>query len=230
MKENIKNIAIVPARIGSKRIKNKNIKLFFSKPIIKWTLDILKKSNIFDKIILTSDSNKILKIGKLAGFDILIKRPKELGKDFVSTKAVMKHAIHFLEENFLLKNVCCVYPCNPFILIKDLKTALRYILTDGTSYVFPITNYSHPIDRALKFNTQNNMIKFINKKSIKKRTQDLKTYYFDTGQFYFSSKKVWLSKIKPKLIGLPIPNWRVVDIDTIDDWKRAELIFKSFKI
>lgn len=230
MKENIKNIAIVPARIGSKRIKNKNVKLFFSKPMIKWTFDILKKSNIFDKIVLTSDSEKILKIGKLAGFDILIKRPKVLANDFVGTTAVMNHAISFLEKNFSLKNVCCVYPCNPFIQIKDLKKALTYILADENSYIFPITNYSHPIQRALEFNINNKMIKFIDENSIKKRTQDLKTYYFDAGQFYFSSKRVWLSKIRPKLLGLPIPNWRVVDIDTIDDWKRAELVFKSLKI
>lgn len=228
-KKNLKNIAIVPARIGSKRIKKKNIKLFFSKPIIKWTLDILKKSKIFDKIVLTSDSKKILKIGKSIGFDILIKRPKALADDFTGTKIVMQHAINFLEKDFLLNNVCCVYPCNPFIEAKYLKKALKYIMRDKNNYVFPITNYSHPIQRALRLNIQNNIVKFINNNSSKKRTQDLKVYFYDAGQFYFSSKNVWLYKIKPKLLGIPIPNWRVIDIDTHDDWKRAEILFNILR-
>jgi pseudaminic acid cytidylyltransferase len=227
---NIGNVAIIPARIGSKRIKKKNVKKFYGKPILELTYEIVKKSKIFDKIILSSDSNEILKLGKNIGFDILIKRPKKLSGDYIGTAPVIKHAINFLSHNFKIKNVCCVYPCNPLIFISDLKKAYSFLKRKNNNFIFPITSYSHPIERSFFYNNLNNKIFFNNKNYFSTtRTQDIKKRFHDAGQFYFSSSKTWLDMNKAVFRGIDIPNWRAIDIDNIEDWKRAEIIFRYLK-
>ena len=227
--KNIGNIAIIPARIGSKRIKKKNIKKFYGKPILELTYDILKKSKLFNKIILSSDSNEILRLGKNIGFDILIKRPKELSDDYIGTDEVITHAIKILKKEINISNVCCVYPCNPLLQISDLKKAYKLIKNNKKSLVLSISNYAHPIERAFILNKRNSRIKNINNKFLKYRTQDITSKYFDAGQFYLASKETWLSKKIINKISIKIPNWRVVDIDTIEDWKKAELFYKFLK-
>jgi N-acylneuraminate cytidylyltransferase len=116
-------VAVIPARYNSKRIKKKNIKLFYSKPIIFWTIKKLIKSNFFDKIIVTSDSKKILNIAKKNGADILINRPKKLSGDIVGTQPVISHALKQLKKNHDNESyVCCIYPCNPFLNLNDVKS------------------------------------------------------------------------------------------------------------
>ena len=230
MIQRLESVAIIPARIGSKRIKKKNIKFFYGKPILQWTYEIIKKSKIFNKIVLTSDSDQILNIGKKIGFDILIKRPKKLSNDYVGTVPVIKHAINSLIKQSIVTNkVCCVYPCNPFILDKDLKKAINLANNNINNFIFPITNHSHPIERSLYFNSINNKLTFVNKEFINVRTQDLKKTFYDAGQFYFTSSKTWLDMKNSIYVGIPIPNWRVADIDTLKDWKRAEILFKILK-
>lgn len=230
MIQKLENIAIIPARIGSKRIKKKNIKIFYGKPMLKWTYEIIKNSKIFSKIILTSDSNEILNLGKKIGFDILIKRPKRLSNDYVGTVPVIKHTINYLiKQSIPTNNVCCIYPCNPFILDKDLKKAINLANKNINNFIFPITNYSHPVEKSLYFNFSNNRLTYVNKKFINIRTQDLKKKFYDAGQFYFASSKTWLDMKKSVYVGIPIPNWRVADIDTPEDWKRAEILFKTLK-
>jgi pseudaminic acid cytidylyltransferase len=228
MKKNI-NIAIIPARIGSKRVKKKNIKLFDNIPIIKRTFKTIKKSKIFNEIVLSSDSDKILALGKKIGFTKLIKRPKKLSDDYTGTKEVITHAIKVLKKKINISNVCCVYPCNPFLQTRDLKKAFNLIKNNKKTFFLSISNYSHPIERAFFFNKKNSRIKNINNKFINYRTQDMVPKYFDAGQFYLASKKIWLKKKIINKIGIVIPNWRVVDIDTIEDWKRAELFYKFLK-
>ena len=228
MKKNI-NIAIIPARIGSKRVKRKNIKLFDNKPIIKRTFETIKKSKIFNEIVLSSDSDKILALGKKIGFTKLIKRPKKLSDDYAGTKEVIAHAIKVLKNKINISNVCCIYPCNPFLQIRDLKKAFNLIKNNRKCFFLSISNYSHPIERAIFFNKKNGRIKNINNKFLNNRTQDMILKYFDAGQFYLASKKIWVKKKITNKIGIVIPNWRVVDIDTIEDWKRAELFYKFLK-
>ena len=228
MKQNI-NIAIIPARIGSKRIKKKNIKLFNNKPIIKKTFEIIKKSKMFNEIVLSTDSDKILNLGTKIGFTKLIKRSKKLSNDYVGTKEVIVHAIKVLGKEINISNVCCVYPCNPFLQISDLKKTFNLIKKNKKSFFLSISNYSHPTERAFFFNKRNNRIKNINNKFSEFRTQDIVPKYFDAGQFYLASKTIWLKKKITNKIGIVIPSWRVVDIDTIEDWKRAELFYKFLK-
>jgi pseudaminic acid cytidylyltransferase len=219
-------ICIIPARSGSKRIKNKNIKNFLSSPMISITLKKLKKSKIFKKIIVTSDSDKILKIAKTHGADILIKRSKKLSDDNTTTVPVIVDAIKKLENKIIFDNVCCVYPCNPFLSVEDLKIAINLLIKSDNYFIFPISKYSHPIQRALYIN-KDNEVNFEKKKFSKSRTQDLKDFFFDAGQFYLAKKETWLTKYK-KFRGIIIPSWRCHDIDTPEDWLRAEILYKTY--
>jgi pseudaminic acid cytidylyltransferase len=228
----IKKIAIIPARLGSKRIKKKNIKEFISKPMIYWTLKKLINSQFFDKIIVSSDSSKILKISKKFGADITIQRPNNLATDLTPTQPVIAHVIDELEKknNLRLNFVCCVYPCNPFLQIKDIKKGYAMLKKNMDKYVFPVTEYSHPIQRALKIKKNSFLVPFFKKNTLI-RTQELKKTFFDAGQFYWSTRNNWLHKINihSDSIGITLPSWRVIDIDNLDDWKRAELLFKIIK-
>ena len=225
------NIAIIPARSGSKRIKDKNIKIFHGKPIILWTLDHLKKSKLFNKIILTTDSKKYLSILKKNGFDEIIIRPKKLSNDHAITQDVIRHSIKYLnKKKFYFENVCCVYPCNPFFTKKDLLQGLKNIENKKNLFSFPVTKYSHPIQRAFVIE-KNQKLKMIKKKFELIKTQNLSETFHDVGQFYWGKKKLWLSKkrIHTHAIGIKTPIWRSIDIDNLNDWKRAELTFRYFR-
>lgn len=224
------NIAIIPARGGSKRIKNKNVKIFDKKPIIELTFKILKKSKIFNLIILSSDSPRICKLGKKIGFDLILLRNKNLAKDTTDTKSVIKQVIIDVSKKIKVKNVCCVYPCNPFLQINDLKKCLQILKKNNSKFIFPVTNYSHPIDRAFRLNKLDE-IKFFKKRNANKNTQTFKKSYHDAGQFYWGEKNTWLKNIflHTNGIGYKIPNFRVVDIDNLNDWKKAEIIYKGLK-
>ena len=221
-------IAIIPARYGSKRIKKKNIKTFYSKPMIYWAIKKIKESKLFDFICVSSDSSKILNIAKKYGVEFLVKRPIYLSDDKTPTRSVIIHAIKYLNKiKIKFETVCCVYPCNPFILTQDLKKAFKIYKKNKSKFVFPVVEYSHPISRALKI-SKNSMVKYINPMNISARTQDSKKTYFDSGQFYIASKFTWLSNKTPhnNSLAVIIPEWRVVDIDDKNDWERAEMIFK----
>ena len=223
-------IAIVPARGGSQRIKGKNIKKFFSKPILYWTIKTLKKSKLFDKIIISTNDAKIKKISNELGFDEIINRPNNLSDNITPTKPVIEHAIKILDVKYKIKYVCCIYPCNPFLDANDLKKSFKILKKNLKNFIFPVTEYPHPIQRAFKLK-KDNKIFFFEKKYELKRTQDLIKSFHDAGQFYWGTKNNWLTnkKLHSTSIGIPISKWRSVDIDNQDDWRKAELLFKVYK-
>lgn len=226
----MKTLAIVPARGGSKRLKNKNTKNFFGKPILQRTYDIIKNSGLFDKIILTSDSSKIKNLGKKIGFDIILNRSKKLANNKSTTIAVIKDAIskHNNEE---FKHICCIYPCNPLLQSRDLKKTLDLLKKVKKKFIFPISEYSHPIERAFFIIGKKKYINFVNKNNANKNTQIFKKKYHDAGQFYWGDRITWLKSksIHNNAVGYEIPKFRVVDIDDYSDWKKAEIIFSGMK-
>ena len=221
------NVAIIPARGGSKRIKNKNIKLFFGKPIITYVIKLLIKSKIFDKIIVSTDNNKIAKICAKSGAEILFKRPKFLAGDHISTSEVVRHAIKWMSKNLSKPSrVCCVYPTAVLLTLSDLRKSFIKFKSNKYDYLFSATKYSHPIQRS--FYIDRDKIIMNNKKNYNKRTQDLKDYYYDIGQFYWGKTNSWLNnKIifdKNSTIQI-IPKHRAQDIDDLQDWKFVEKLF-----
>lgn len=224
----ILNIAIIPARIGSKRIKEKNIKKFFGKPIIFWTIDVLKKSKLFDKIYVSTDSKKIVKILKKINFTNIILRNQSLSNDTVGTEPVIIDAIKKIKLPKKYVNVCCVYPCNPFLDSFDLRIAFSKLKKDKNSLIFPVVEYPHPIERAYEFKNKK-FIKRVSNTKKNERTQDYKRKFFDAGKFYLASKDSWLNNKSKKKIGIITKWWNSVDIDTPEDWEKAKTIFKIFK-
>lgn len=219
------NIAIIPARYGSKRLKNKNIKIFYKKPIIQWTFEILNKSNIFSHIIVSTESKKIIEVCKKIGIKKFINRPKKLSGDFVGTQEVIEHSINEASKKIHFDNVCCVYPCNPFLKVSNLKKALKLVKRNRNYFIQTISKFRHPPEQSFKID-KNGELKPIKKNNHLKMTQTFEPKYHDLGQFYFASKNTWLKKNKKVKIGLELSLWETLDIDYKEDWEFAKLLFK----
>lgn len=227
-----KAIAIIPARGGSKRIKGKNFKKFNGVPIIANTIKILKKSKIFEKIIVSTDDARIKKIAIKSGATVPFVRPKSISDDFTGSGEVIKHCIKFLEKKYNFKYVCCIYPCNPFLKMKDLKEGYKKIITGKNNFIFSATVYQFPFFRSFVFSKKEGC-KMIFSRFYKKKSQDINKIFSDAGQFYWGAKEIWLSKkniYSRNSNFIKIPKWRYHDIDTHEDWIRAEKFSKIFKI
>ena len=223
-------IAIIPARSGSKRIKNKNIIKFRGKPLISYTIKNLIKANLFDLIIVSTDSKKIQNISIKSGAKILFTRPKYLSDDFTDTSDVINHSIRFLKDKgFQMKYVCCVYPTSIMLNEKDITQSFNKLKLNNLDYVFSVTDYGHPPQRG--FYLKKNKIELIQKKYFKKRTQDLPKMYHDAGQFYWGRVDSWLknkSIFTNKSFGYKLSRYEVVDLDDKEDLEALKQIF-NFK-
>tara|TARA_B110000858_G_C17706727_1_gene428584 strand:+ start:20 stop:592 length:573 start_codon:yes stop_codon:yes gene_type:complete len=187
-------IAIFIARENSKRIKNKNIKLFNGIPIIKKTFELVNSFNIFDKIFLSTDSQKIINVCSGLKFDEIIKRPKKLGQNSVTTNQVINHSIDILKKKFDFKYVCCIYPCSLLLEKKNLLNSFK-LLKSNKDFVFPILPYQEPIEQALKISNQNR-IKYVFPKYSKKNTQYFKKNIMMRGNFIYQLLMGGMQKIK----------------------------------
>ena len=222
------NIAIIPARGGSKRIPRKNIKEFFGKPIIAWSILAALKSNLFDHIIVSTDDEEISEIARKYGASTPFNRPNALSDDKTETIAVVSHAVKWITDNLKKPDyVCCIYATAPFISAEDIKSGFTQIKKGNNSFVFSATEYNFPIQRAFKINP-NESLEMFDKKYFSSRSQDLEHAYHDAGQFYWGTSDAWTSN--PIIFGekssiINIPKYRVQDIDTLDDWINAELMF-----
>ena len=224
-------IAIIPARSGSKRIKNKNIKKFNKKPIIYWSIKSAINSKLFDTVIVSTDSKKIKKIAEKYGAKVPFIRPKNLSGDFIPTRDVIKHALNYLKKNLKKTNdFCCIYPTAPLLekntLIKSYKIFNKF---KKKKYIFSAVKFSYPVQRGF-YITKKNKIKPMFKKNFKKRSQDLKNIYHDAGQFYMGTVGMIKKKINifsNEAYPVVLDESLVQDIDTITDWKIAEIKFKK---
>ena len=220
------NIAIIPARGGSKRIPRKNIKEFCGKPMIAYAIAAAKESNLFEHIIVSTDDEEIAQIAIAWGAETPFDRPAELANDYTATVPVIAHAIEDCRNlGWKFDMACCIYPAVPFIQVDDLRGALARMKKSEADYCFPVTEYPTVIQRALKHLSNGKMKPFYPEFETT-RTQDLEPAYYDAGQFYWGKVGAWLtnSKIHNNGLGYTIPNWRVVDIDTPEDWSRAEIL------
>lgn len=221
-------IAVIPARGGSKRIPRKNVREFCGKPMIAWAISAAKRSRQFDRIVVSTDDDDIAAVARQWGAEIPFMRPASLSDDQTPTVPVIAHAIRLCRDAGCFADyVCCIYPCAPFLLASDLIAALRLVEEGGADFAYPVTEYAHPVQRAMRRLSSGKM-QFLNEEYEMTRTQDLETAFHDAGQFYWGKASAWLEQKRMHVdgVGMPIPNWRVVDIDTMDDWKRAEQMFE----
>ena len=223
------NIAIIPARGGSKRIPRKNIKNFCGKPIIAWSIEAAIKSRCFDQIICSTDDEEIAEIARHYGASTPFLRPKKLSDDFTGTNAVVKHAIEWLKERGdNIEYVCCIYATAPLIQSKYIREGFVKLIKEKSKFSFSVTTFSFPVQRALSI--KNNLIYPVWSDTILNRSQDLVEYYHDAGQFYWGLGSSFVNDIdmfNENSTPVIIPRYFVQDIDTYEDWKEAESIFKA---
>ncbi|MDA7818231.1 pseudaminic acid cytidylyltransferase [Sulfurimonas sp.] len=221
-------IAIIPARGGSKRIPRKNIKDFFGKPLIAYSIQTALESNLFDKVIVTTDDEEIAAIAKEYGANIPFIRPRELSDDFTGTDDVVQHALNYLKEQGEEFNyICTIYATAPLLQSKYLMQGFEKLKNSDALNAFSATTMPFPIQRTFKINADGRCEMFTPEHYMT-RSQDLEEAYQDAGQFYWakldkSSKEIMFGKDS---IAIILPRHLVQDIDTPEDWERAELMYE----
>jgi pseudaminic acid cytidylyltransferase len=226
------NIAIIPARLHSKRIKEKNIKLFLGKPIISYVIKTLLSTKLFDQIIVSTDSKKIKKIAEKYGAKVPFIRGKRLANDYTPTREVIVDAIKQLERKKIkFSNICCIYSTSILIDKLNLIHAHNIFLKNKKKYIFGACRYAHPIERSFYIDSSNNISPY-NKKNFKKRTQDLQSAYYDAGQFYFGTKETFLNGtniFSNSAYPIILNHNHISDIDNHEDWSDVEIKYKLIK-
>ena len=212
-------IAVIPARGGSKRIPRKNVKLFAGQPMISYAIRTALESRLFDHVVVSTDDDEIVEVAGRCGAEVPFIRPKELSDDDTATVPVIVHAI---------ENCNGIYPCVPFLQVHDLTDSFQLFTSADAQFCFPVVEFPSPIQRALTINTHGMVASFLPENELS-RTQDLTVTYHDAGQFYWGSSAAWKTNthIHSNAVGYVIPSWRTIDIDTPDDWTRAEILAKS---
>lgn len=225
-------LAIIPARSGSKRIPRKNIRQFGGIPMIGHAISAARASAIFDHVIVSTDDDEIADLALELGAEVPFLRPPELADDFTPTVPVIAHAVRACEElGWVAAYVCCIYPAVPLIETVDLTLALELLRMDAdTSYAFPVASFSSAIQRALRRLDDGTTSAFFPQYE-QTRTQDLEPAFYDAGQFYWGRRNAWLSgqSIHANARTIVLPDSRVVDIDTEEDWIRAELLYHQLR-
>lgn len=196
--------------------------------MIAYAIEVAQKSGLFEHVVVSTDDPEIAQVAQDFGAEVPFLRPAELADDCTGTTPVISHVIAACQElGWQLDCVCCIYPCVPLLKAEDLRIGLERLLEKSSSYTFPVTTFPSAIQRALRLMDNGQLEPFYPEYEMT-RTQDLEMAYYDVGQFYWGTVEAWLTvaKIHSSSIGLTIPPWRSVDIDTLEDWQQAELLFK----
>ena len=222
-------VAIIPARGGSKRIPRKNIKFFHGKPLIAYSIETALKSNLFDRVIVSTDDEEIARIAKEYGAEVPFLRPKELSDDFTGTGDVINHAIKYFKNiNVEIEYCCTIYATAPLLDAKYVIEGFEKIKNCDANIAFSCTSMPFPIQRTFKI-TKDNRCEMFWPENFFKRSQDLEVAYQDAGQFYWTKLKIDSSDITFGKDSIPIvlPRHLVQDIDNIEDWNRAEFMYST---
>ncbi|OIP53443.1 MAG: pseudaminic acid cytidylyltransferase [Helicobacteraceae bacterium CG2_30_36_10] len=228
MPRKLKSVAIIPARGGSKRIPRKNIKDFFGKPLIAYSIQAALESKLFDKIIVSTDDEEIAKIAKEYGAEVPFLRPKELSDDYTTSGQVIEHTLKHLRDNHEYYDFCCtIYATAPLLQSKYLIEGFEKLKCSDAVNAFSATSMPFPIQRAFKVNSHGRCEMFTPEHYMT-RSQDLEVAYQDAGQFYWTkldqkSNGIMFGRDSTPVI---LPRHLVQDIDTLEDWHRAEIMYK----
>jgi len=223
-----KAVAIIPARGGSKRIPRKNIKDFYGKPLIAYSIEVALASELFEKVIVSTDDEEIATIAKAYGAEVPFLRPKELSDDFTGTQDVINHTVEYLKNNNELYDyVCTIYATAPLLQKEYLIEGLEKLKSSTAVNAFSVTSMPFPIQRTFKLNN-NGRCEMFTPEYYMTRSQDLEEAYQDAGQFYWKrlerdSKEIMFGEDSIPII---LPRHLVQDIDTLEDWQRAEVMYK----
>lgn len=225
------NVAIIQARGGSKRIPGKNIKNFLGKPIINYTIEkALACQDIFDRVIVSTDSEEIAEIARKAGAEVPFIRPAKLADDFANTADVVEHAISESEKVYgeKIDKACCLYATAPFLREQDLRKGFDLLIKNNVGTVFSVTTFSFSVFRALKIN-EKGFLEMCWPEHELTRSNDLPETYHDAGQFYLLDAQKFLSEKRiysKDALPVILPRILVQDIDSPEDWETAEILYE----
>ena len=226
-------LAVIPARGGSKRIPRKNIRMFAGRPMIEWSIDAALQSGCFDQVVVSTDDAEIEAVARAAGAGVPFKRPAALSDDHTGTIAVVAHAVQWhIDTGLAPTQVCCLYATAPFVQAADLQRGLQLLEGSGADYAFSVTRYAFPIQRAVRI-TADGRVAMFDPSQFNTRSQDLEEAWHDAGQFYWGTAAAWLQGkpiFSPSAVPVPLPRHRVQDIDTPDDWARAEWLWRAMQL
>lgn len=225
------NLAIIPARGGSKRIPRKNIKEFFGKPIIAYSIEAALKSNLFDDVIVSTDDNEIADIAKKYGAKVPFLRSDNNANDFATLSDVLLEVLlEYKKIEKLYENICCILPTAALLTSCKLEESYNEFINKKMNSFVPVIRFSYPIQRALK--SQNGLLKMNEEKYLNHRSQDLEPLFHDSGQFYWLNTANFLleQQIFTNKTGyLEIKEYEAQDVDTLEDWTMLELKYNLKK-
>ena len=225
----MKNLCIIPARGGSKRIPRKNIKEFLGKPIIAYSIETAIETDLFDEVMVSTDDMEIAEVAKQYGAKVPFMRSAETASDFASTADVLKEVIaKYKELGKEFDNFCCFYATAPLVQSKDVTSAFERLQKSDFTCVYPVVQFSYPIWRCLDIAEDGTMKRHWPEYE-NSRSQDLPKEYHDTGTFYWYKTKEWLGG-DLKIGGIIVDETAIQDIDTETDWKLAEMKYKLIRL
>tara|TARA_A100001011_G_scaffold346896_1_gene383607 strand:+ start:1268 stop:1957 length:690 start_codon:yes stop_codon:yes gene_type:complete len=220
----MKPVCLIPARGGSKRIPRKNIKVFCGKPLISWSIECAIKSNLFSNVFVSTDDFEIAEEAKHCGAEIPFMRPAYLSDDQTKDVEVIDHFIKWSESKNIKPNIICyLYPTAPFITVETLEKCYSLLLKENVGSSLTVTSFAYPPQRALKIENKYKL-NFIWEEFKNNRSQELEEAYHDAGQCYFYDVNKF-PNISDR-VGLLLPRYRCQDIDTLEDFEFAEMLFK----
>jgi N-acylneuraminate cytidylyltransferase len=224
-------VALIPARGGSKRIPRKNIRPFDGQPMIAYSIRAALDAGVFDRVIVSTDDDEIASVSRKFGAEVPFVRPPELSGDFVATNDVVRHAIQWLRDAGCdVQFLCCLYPTAPFVTAAYLREGLEKLAASDKSYAFSVTAYGFPIQRAIRINAAGS-VEACHPEHFLTRSQDLEPRYHDAGQFYWGRAQAFVDGVvmfSPAALPVILPRFLVQDIDTEEDWERAELMHRAY--
>ena len=228
----IRQIAIITARGGSKRIPRKNIKNFLGKPIIAYSITAALDAGCFDEVMVSTDDHEIAEVARELGANVPFFRSAKMADDFATTADVLTEVLNeYLVRGEAFDHACCIYPTAPFVTPERLKHACDVLTKSGADTVLPVVRFSFPIQRALTI--ENNRLKELWPEHANTRSQDLAPTYHDSGQFYFFQVTRFLESkdlFSNNTVPIVLPESEVQDIDTVEDWKIAEIKYQILRL
>ncbi len=222
------SVAIITARGGSKRIPKKNIKDFCGKPIIAYSIEAALESGAFDSVMVSTDDEEIVEVARSFGADVPFLRSKEASDDHATSADAIADVLKAYGEKGITYDVfCCLYPTAPFVTAERLRDANTIFTASDATGLVSIVKYDFPPQRS--FVIRDGLVKYQYPEFRDSRSQDLETIYHDCGQFYFCRTKSFLNEktlVTSKALPYEIPEEEVQDIDTLSDWKIAEIKYQ----
>lgn len=223
-------IAIIPARGGSKRIPDKNIVDFLGSPLMSYSIRAAEKSGLFDTIHVSTDSAQIADVAVKFGHPVDFMRTPELADDHTPLLPVLQWTLNQYEQRGkTFQSACLLMPTAPLIDANDLlHGAELFRRHEGGRTVIAVARFSVPVEWAFHIEP-NGTLKPCQPGMANVRSQDLRPAYFDSGTFLFiPAGEILAGRINDdRMIAFPIPRYKAVDIDEMDDLEFAEIIARG---